>query len=131
MSKPQPRHAKHADQAQTLDLLGMDAAAFEDLYRSRIEPLLAAREAERQADVATYWRRTIVGGAGVAVIVALALANAAYEVAFFFGFGGFLAVGSFAYWPLSTLYADIKEHTLTTIAGAIGCRYLITGFYTS
>lgn len=112
----------------TLDLTHLDDAGFNKLYGEDIEPSLQAREAERVADVRTFWSRLISGLIAVAVVVVAMLSVGWTEFALFVGFGGAIAVGSWAYWPLSVLNNQVKLKMLNTIAQAIGCRYEENGF---
>src|ERR1700690_3644193 len=108
---------------ETLDLAHLDDAAFEKLYRDKIEPLLLAREAERRTDVSYFWWRLIPGLTALAVVVAIAALREWYQAAFIGGFIGSVAIPMFAFQPLSLLREQVKKRMLDTIAGTIGCAY--------
>ena len=112
----------------TLDLAHLDDAGFDRLYAQDIEPPLQAREAERIANVRTYWSRLIPGLAAVAAVVIGMIMAGWTQFALFVGFGGFVIVGGWAYWPLSILNNQVKLKMLTTIADSSGCKYEENGF---
>ncbi len=122
-----PKSAPAPERRQTLDLTHLDDAAFEHLYRDEIEQPLIAREAERRSDVSTFWARLIWGFVLLIPAFILALTLEWYEGAFIGGFVGAIAIAGFAYWPLSSLYDQVKYRMLTTIADAIGCHYKAVG----
>ena len=111
-----------------LDLAHLDEAGFERLYRDEIERPLQAREAERRADVSTFWSRLVTGCAILLPIAYLAWLYGHTGFAAFGLFGGMIGVATYAYWPLSALYDQIKYRMLTTVADAIGCHYKADGF---
>jgi hypothetical protein len=111
----------------TLDLTTLDDAGFAKLYREDIEPQLQAREAERLADVRTYWSRLIPGLIGAVILTIVLYSIGWTQIAFFAGFGVAIAVGGWAYWPLSVLDNQVKLKMLNTIAEAIACKYQENG----
>src|SRR5450755_3959047 len=88
-----------AQAAQTIDLTHLDDAGFDKLYRGEIEQPLIAREAERVADVSTFWGRLIPGCIGVIALAGLALAFLPSQFGFIGGFIALVAVSWFAYAP--------------------------------
>jgi hypothetical protein len=107
-----------------LDLAALDDAAFDTLYRERIEPLLLAGDAERVGAVRTF-RKHATLAAGAAIIAAVAVSVVSDEGAFAF-FAGVVvgAIGWFiAYAPLGALRQRVKLAALGAIAEAIGVTY--------
>ena len=130
MSKTNVQHSPTGEPPQTLDLAHLDDAAFDKLYGGQIEQPLLAREAERQSDVSKFWLRLVPGCLAVVALAYAAISSEWYEIGWIGGVVGLGAVVSFSYWPLSTLYTQVKYRMLTTIADAIGCHYKSIGFET-
>lgn len=109
---------------ETVDLVHLTDAQFDALYKTRIEPLFTAGEADRKAAVATFNQRIAIGAP-----IALAIAAAVF---FYFDevFAG-LIVGAIcgviaftvAYLPLQKVSDRMKDASLNAIAAAIGVSY--------
>lgn len=112
-----------------LDLLSLKDDGIAKLYADRVEPILRAAESERQVALRTFAIRL-----GLCTIGVICLAAAVYlyshqiEGAFF----ATLVTGFVSYWfayrPLQEVATSAKEHSLTAIAGAIGCTYRLGSF---
>lgn len=115
--------------SDAIDLARLDEAAFERVYKERIEPCFAENEGDRQAAVATFQQRGwIVAG------IALALAVLAY---FWVRDGAlsFTAVlvtaiigGIWAYQPLAKVGTQVKQQYCAAIADAMGATYEMGAF---
>jgi hypothetical protein len=114
---------------EIIDLARLDDAAFERLYKERIEPCFVANESGRIAAVGEFKKRAFIGGALV-----LALSLGAY---FFWSswdifpivlFMGGLVAGVIAYQPLAKLGKALKQQYCSAIADAIGASFTIGGF---
>ncbi len=114
-----------------LDLAHLDDAGFEKLYREEIEQPLLARETERRADVSTFRSRLILGCVVLPPIAYFAWLYSHNEAVFIGLVIGLVGVATFAYWPLSELYDQVKSRMLITIADAMGCHYTATRLETA
>ncbi|MEZ5961622.1 MAG: DUF3137 domain-containing protein [Hyphomonadaceae bacterium] len=116
--------------ADVVDLARLDEAAFERLYKERIEPCFVANEADRLAAASKFKRYTTI-----ALIAGVALSGAALLLwhADLFGalfMGVFVAgIGAiFAYQPLAKVGRTLKQQYCTGIADAMGAAYTIGAF---
>lgn len=117
------------DAPQVIDLGRLDDAAFERLYKARIEPCFVANESDRIAAVGKFKQRALLGGG-----IALALALGGYTiwgewdiVAVIFLMAG-LAAGVIAYQPLAKVGQTLKRQYCSAIADAMGARFAMEAF---
>lgn len=110
--------------SETLDLAHLTDAQFDALYKTRIEPLFTAGEADRAAGIATFRKRMTIGGiASVAAgILVFAFMQEMIAGAFTVLLAGVVAF-TIAYMPLQKLSDRMKQASLGAIADAIGVRY--------
>ncbi len=118
-----------APNSPLLDLAQIDEATFQRLYAERIAPCFVSNEDDRQAAVASFKRRALIGG-GVAVVTALAVGAWAHEAMPGFMTGLVLGVVALAvaYYPLSRLARRLKQQYCTAIAEAMGAQFSVGGF---
>jgi len=115
--------------SEAVDLARLDDAAFERLYRERIEPCFVANEGDRIAAVAAFKKRAIIGAA-----IVLALAFGAYliwqawDIFPIVLFMGGLVAGIVAYQPLAKVGKTLKQQYCAAIADAIGADFAMGGF---
>jgi len=109
---------------ETLDLARLTDEGFAALYAGRLEPLLAAREADRRKRVKDFWFHVLL-----AVPVGIVAACVTWLVArddgptAFIGLGAAAITVAIAAGPLGALHRAVKIEMLETICGAIGARY--------
>ena len=114
--------------AATLDLVNLDDEAFTQLYTHRVEPLLKAREGERQKAVkACVWRGSL------GTVVALGITGVSFnffdvDAVIIIGCLSFGAVYWYAFEPINKVAATAKIDSLSAISQAIGCEYEYSGF---
>ncbi len=114
---------------QAIDLGRLDDAAFERLYRERIEPCFVANESDRVAAVAKFKQRWLLGGAAAA-----ALSLGAYLIwrqfdiaAVVFLMSAFIA-WIIAYQPLAKVGETLKRQYCSAIADAMGASFTLNTF---
>src|SRR5690242_9130929 len=87
-----------------VDICNLDEAGYQALYKSRIEPVFQANEADRVAAIQTLKSRGVIGG-----VVALIIAVVVWQIAsgsFMAGGIALLFAGLLAYaWAASPLMA--------------------------
>lgn len=114
---------------QIIDLARLDDAAFERLYKERIEPCFAGNENDRLAAVGTFKQRILVGGG---IVVALGVGEyliwRQFDIAAVIFFIGAIMVGVFAYQPLAKVGQTLKQQYCAAIADAMGATFTIGGF---
>jgi hypothetical protein len=112
-----------------VDFSQLDDATFQRLYVERIEPCFAANEDGRQAAVAKFKTRAMIGA-----VVAMAGATGIWlwtHDAFVVAVIGFmLGVGAYAiaYLPLGKVAKKLKQEYCGAIAEAMGASFQISGF---
>lgn len=111
------------------DPRALDDARFSELYKERIEPILRAREADRQAALAAHRDRTgwVMWGSIAAALAAVLLFQyvLAAAVAGLFAYG---LLNNYALAPLAAVARSTKDGTLAAVAEGIGCTHQAEGF---
>ena len=112
-----------------VDFANLDDAAFDRLYRERIEPCFVANEAGRHAGVASFKRRGLIvlGIVAALALVAFLIWRAFAPVAFLLIAGGVLG-GVWAYQPLAKLGEKLKQEYCSAIAEALAGAFSMGGF---
>jgi hypothetical protein len=114
---------------ESVDLAHLDDAAFQRLYKERIEPCFIENEDDRLAAVAQFKRRILIGGA-----IASVLAGAAFvfwrqiDIVLVILFMAAVAVGVIAYQPLARVARELKRQYCSAIADAMGASFVVGGF---
>jgi Protein of unknown function (DUF3137) len=115
--------------AQAIDLARLDDAAFQRLYKERIEPCFVANEGGRIAAVAEFKKRLVIGGAIVlALTVGAYLFWQAWDIVPIVLLMGGLGVGVIAYQPLAKVGKALKQQYCAAIADAIGATFTMGAF---
>ena len=113
----------------TLDLLSLDETGVAKLYADRIEPILLSGETKRQEAMRTFWARLIpLGGIAIVAGGALLATLSDFMPGLFVGGAGLFGAYWFAYLPLGEVATNTKEQSLTAIADAIGCKFILEDF---
>lgn len=115
--------------AQVIDLARLDDAAFERLYKERIEPCFIGNENDRLAAVAKFKQRILIG-AGIAIalgVVGYLIWRQLDIVAVIFFMAAFI-VGIWAYQPLAKVGQTLKQQYCSAIADAMGATFTIGTF---
>jgi len=114
---------------EVTDLARLDDAAFERLYKERIEPCFVANEGDRIAAVGEFKKRGLIGGA---IVVALSLGAyliwQSWDIFPIVLFMGGLAAGVIAYQPLAKVGKTLKQQYCAAIAEAIGATFTMGAF---
>ena len=110
--------------SEPIDVVALADAGFDALYAERIEPMFAAREAERESGVRTFQRRAVIGGLiALAIAAGILLAFRHVGAAAFFGLFAAALAFTYAMMPLEALRKDVKRSAIGAIADAIGVRF--------
>lgn len=115
--------------AEVIDLARIDDAAFQRLYKERIEPCFVRNEGDRIAAVGQFKQRVLIGGA-----VALGLAAGGYfiwrqiDIAAVIVLMMAVLTGIIAYQPLAKVGKALKRQYCSAIAEAIGATFSVDGF---
>ncbi|MBL8547964.1 MAG: DUF3137 domain-containing protein [Hyphomonadaceae bacterium] len=114
---------------QAIDLGRLDDAAFDRLYKERIEPCFAANENDRLGAVAKFKQRLLIGG-GVAAAIAFGgfLIWRQFDIAAVLLLMAGVFVWLFAYQPLAKVGQTLKHQYCSAIAEAMGATFTISGF---
>ena len=112
-----------------IDLARLDEAAFQRVYKARIEPCFASNEGDRLAAVNTFKRRATIG-AGAALTLSALIFVFSREVALALGLGAVaVAIGLLiAYQPLAQVGRSLKRQYCSAIAEAMGATFEIGAF---
>ncbi len=114
---------------QVIDLAHLDDAAFQALYKERIEPCFVENEDNRIAAVAKFKQRLLIGGGVVAAIALGAfLIWKQFEIVAVVAFMGAIFTWLYAYQPLAKVGATLKRQYCSAIASAMGATFEIGGF---
>lgn len=115
------------DSGEAIDLARLDEAAFQRIYKERIEPCFIANESGRREAVATFNRRALIVAA-IAGAIGLAAYLASQEFGWLFAsfITGAVAIGFWAYAPLAKVGETLKRQYCSAIAEAMGAQYEIT-----
>lgn len=114
---------------EVIDLGRLDDAAFQRLYKERIEPCFAANETDRIAAVGAFKSRLLIGGA-----IAAGLSLAAYlfwrqwDIVAVILFMGAIVAGIAAYQPLAKVGETLKRQYCSAIGEAMGASFTLGGF---
>lgn len=126
----QPAPASTAPAPPPVDICNLDEAGYQALYKSRIEPVFQANEADRVAAIQTLKSRGMIGG-----VVALIIAVIVWQIASGSLMAGAIALlfaGLLAYaWAASPLIAvgtRVKQSYCDGIAQAMGATYKMGDF---
>lgn len=114
---------------EIIDLARLDDAAFQRLYKERIEPCFIANEDERGAAVAIFKHRALIGGAvtlAAALIVWLWSREAPFAM-FAIVMGGVIAY-AWANAPLAKVGAALKAQYCGALADAMGASFRVGAF---
>lgn len=116
-------------QAQVIDLARLDDAAFDRLYKERIEPCFVANENDRLAAVGEFKKRLLIGG-GVSIAVAIAcfMFWGQFDIAAVVLFIAAFLVWLYAYQPLAKVGQTLKRQYCSAIADAMGATFTIGTF---
>lgn len=112
-----------------LDLAHVDDAAFQRLYRERIEPCFIANEADRTKAVDSFKKRLALGLLAVAAL-AVGAGMWSRDAGLFFvvALMGGVGVWAFAYQPLAAVGRTLKTQYCAAIADAMGASFRMGGF---
>lgn len=114
---------------ETVDLLRLDDTAFAKLYESRIHPILAGNEVDRQAAMKTYVSRRNLGILAAAAVSLVVYAFSSDVLNTLIAAGATFAIAHWiAYQPLAQVATATKVQSLSAIAEAIGCRFALGAF---
>jgi hypothetical protein len=117
------------NQQTDIDLANLDEAAFQRLYKERIEPCFIANEDDRLAAVAEFRRRGLMGA-----VVALGVAAAAWAwsgeltTGLMIGLLAAILAAAIAFQPLVRLGRTLKREYCAAIAEAMGASFVLGGF---
>ncbi len=115
--------------SEAVDLARLDDAAFERLYRERIEPCFVANEGDRVAAVAAFKKRALIGGGIVAALaIGAYLFWQAWDIIPIVLLMGGVVAGVIAYQPLAKVGKTLKQQYCAAIADAIGADFKMGGF---
>jgi len=113
-----------------IDICNLDEAEYQALYKTRIEPVFQANEADRLAAIQTLKSRGVIGG-----VAALIVAVVVWQIAsgsFMAGAIALLFAGLLAYaWaaaPLMAVGKRVKQSYCDGIAQAMGAIYKMGDF---
>ena len=117
------------DAPQVIDLARLDDAAFQRLYKERIEPCFVANESDRVAAVAKFKQRLMIGG-GVAVALGLGgfLIWRQWDIVAVILFMVAIVAGIVAYQPLAKVGETLKRQYCSAIADAMGATFAMGAF---
>lgn len=116
-------------QTQVIDLGRLDDAAFDRLYKERIEPCFVANENDRLAALGEFKKRLLIGaGVSIAVAVACFLFWGQLDIAAVVLFMAAFIVWIYAYQPLAKVGQTLKRQYCSAIADAMGATFTIAGF---
>ena len=114
---------------EVIDLARLDDAAFERLYKERIEPCFAANENDRVSAVATFKQRLLIGGGiGAALATGGFLIWRQGEIVAVIALMAAIFVWLYAYQPLANLGQRLKQQYCSAIAEAMGATFTIAAF---
>lgn len=112
-----------------IDLAHLDDAAFERLYKQRIEPCFSSNEAVRVEAVASFKRRMTIGVVAGLVAGALAFLWLRDVAPTLLIAGGVIGVGAIiAYQALAQFARTLKREYCTHIAEAMGASFVLSSF---
>lgn len=116
-------------QAQVIDLARLDDAAFDRLYKERIEPCFVANENDRLVAVGQFKKRLLIGGAVAAVVaVGAFLIWGQFDIAAVLLFMSAFLIWLYAYQPLAKVGQTLKRQYCSAIADAMGVTFTISTF---
>jgi hypothetical protein len=117
------------DSADAVDLSRLDEAAFQRLYKARIEPCFIANEADRLSAAQVFKTRLGIAAIAIAVLAgAIGLGAGEVGIAVVVALAGAFAGGAWAYYPLSKVGRTLKQQYCTGIAEAMGAAFDMEGF---
>lgn len=115
--------------SQVIDLGRLDDAAFQRLYKERIEPCFIANESDRIAAVGKFKSRLLIGGGITAALgFAAFLFLQQFDIAAVILFMGAIVVGIIAYQPLAKVGQTLKRQYCSAIADAMGATFALGAF---
>lgn len=115
--------------SEILNLLTLEEDGLAKLYSERVEPILRRQEESRREAMRAFWLRvalTVPATLGAAALATWIFADV--QAVFMAGAVTAIGGGAIAYMPLQAVASATKVQSLTAIAGAIGCRYQVSGF---
>lgn len=118
-----------AAEPEIIDLARLDEAAFQRVYKERIEPCFVANESERIAAVAKFKRYALIGGALALVLGAVVWGWSGDVVPGVVAllFAAFLT-WIIAYQPLAKVGQTLKVQYCGALAEAMGASFNVGGF---
>lgn len=115
--------------APPIDLVALDDAGFDVLYRERIEPLFRAKEEPRREAVRFFWIAMAIGApAAIAASAGVFALSRNPDWALFVAFAGLALTIGVAYQRLNAVGRNVKIGALGAIAEATGFSYSHDGF---
>lgn len=116
-------------EAQVIDLARLDDAAFERLYKERIEPCFIGNENDRLAAVDQFKSRLGIGGA-IALVLSVVgyLTWRQWDIVAVILFMTAILAGIIAYQPLAKVGRTLKQQYCAAIADAMGATFTLGAF---